>query len=105
MIFDKREINGSFRTSARRSESYYVQSSPIQCGVRGSGHSVLGKTKMRKLPVGKVILRDHGRLWTTPPPALKICTFLDINPLNAELNPICHLLALFAAHPILHVSG
>jgi len=27
-----------------------------------------------------------------------------INPLNAELNPICHLLALLA-HPILHVSG
>jgi hypothetical protein len=27
-----------------------------------------------------------------------------INPLNAELNPICHLLALSGAHPILHVS-
>ena len=27
----------------------------------------------------------------------------DINPLNAELNPICHLLALLA-HPIFHVS-
>ena len=27
-----------------------------------------------------------------------------INPLNAELNPICHLLALLAAHHILHVS-
>jgi len=26
-----------------------------------------------------------------------------INPLNAELNPICHLLALLAHH-ILHVS-
>ena len=24
--------------------------------------------------------------------------------LNAELNPICHLLALFGAHHILHVS-
>jgi hypothetical protein len=28
----------------------------------------------------------------------------DINPLNAELNPICHLLALLGAHPNLHVS-
>jgi len=28
-----------------------------------------------------------------------------INPLNAELNPIYHLLALLGAHPILHVSG
>jgi hypothetical protein len=25
-------------------------------------------------------------------------------PLNAELNPICHLLALLRAHHILHVS-
>ena len=31
--------------------------------------------------------------------------FLDhINPLNAELNPTCHLLALLGAHHILHVS-
>jgi hypothetical protein len=28
----------------------------------------------------------------------------DINPLNAELNPICHLLALLGAHHIFHVS-
>jgi len=27
-----------------------------------------------------------------------------LNPVNAELNPICHLLALLGAHPILHVS-
>jgi hypothetical protein len=27
-----------------------------------------------------------------------------INPLNAELNPICHLLALLGVHHILHVS-
>ena len=27
-----------------------------------------------------------------------------INNLNAELNPICHLLALVGAHHILHVS-
>ena len=26
------------------------------------------------------------------------------NPLNAKLNPICHLLALIGAHHILHVS-
>jgi hypothetical protein len=30
---------------------------------------------------------------------------LKFNPLNAELNPICHLLALLGAHHILHVSG
>jgi hypothetical protein len=27
-----------------------------------------------------------------------------INPLNAQLNPICHLLALLGAHHILHIS-
>jgi len=26
------------------------------------------------------------------------------NPLNAELDPVCHLLALLGAHHILHVS-
>jgi MFS superfamily sulfate permease-like transporter len=30
--------------------------------------------------------------------------FLYINPLNAELNPICHLLALLGAHHIPHIS-
>jgi hypothetical protein len=29
---------------------------------------------------------------------------MAINPLNAELNPICHLLALLGAHHIFHVS-
>ena len=28
---------------------------------------------------------------------------LKLNPLNAELNPICHILALLGAHHILHV--
>jgi len=28
----------------------------------------------------------------------------SINTLNAELNPIYHLLALLGAHPILHIS-
>jgi hypothetical protein len=28
----------------------------------------------------------------------------QVNPLNAELNPICHLVELLGAHSILHVS-
>jgi hypothetical protein len=35
--------------------------------------------------------------------SFKIYIKIDINPLNAELNPLCHLLALLAHH-ILHVS-
>jgi len=31
-------------------------------------------------------------------------SFKLFNPLNAELNPICHLLVLVGAHPILHIS-
>jgi hypothetical protein len=37
----------------------------------------------------RVVVKTAGRLF---------------NPLNAGLNPICHLLALLGAHPILHVS-
>jgi len=29
---------------------------------------------------------------------------VKVNPLNAELNPICYLLALLGAHHFLHVS-
>jgi len=32
------------------------------------------------------------------------CRIWIIKPLNAELNPICHLLVLLGAHPILHIS-
>jgi hypothetical protein len=34
----------------------------------------------------------------------KACLCLILNPLNAKLNPICHLLALLGAHHILHIS-
>ena len=33
-----------------------------------------------------------------------ITLYMNVNPLNAELNPICHLLAVLRAHLILHVS-
>jgi len=33
-----------------------------------------------------------------------IYRFEKFNPLNAELNPICHLLTLLGAHPIFHIS-
>jgi hypothetical protein len=36
---------------------------------------------------------------------INVDLFLDVNPLNAKLNPICHLLAFLGAHHILHVSG
>jgi len=36
--------------------------------------------------------------------ALPLDLYTAINPLNAELNPICYLLALLGAHHFLHVS-
>ena len=41
---------------------------------------------------------------TTLPTLHDFQLFLSLNPLNAELNPIYHLLALLEAHHILHVS-
>ena len=35
---------------------------------------------------------------------LKIQFLWNVNPLNAKLNPVCHLLALLRAHHILYVS-
>ena len=32
------------------------------------------------------------------------CSVLCVNPLNTQLNPICHLLALLGAHHIFHIS-
>jgi len=43
-----------------------------------------------------------ARLLVKCPPSQNALSF---NPLNEELNPICHLLALLEAHQILHVSG
>ena len=40
-----------------------------------------------------------------PPGNCPVCIFAStLNPLNADLNPICHLLALLRAHHILHIS-
>jgi hypothetical protein len=35
---------------------------------------------------------------------ISTAVIIKLNPLNAELNPIFHLLALLGAHHILHVS-
>jgi len=39
-----------------------------------------------------------------PSPCFNNLSWNLINPLNAELNPICYLLALLGAHHFLHVS-
>jgi len=44
------------------------------------------------------------RALTSPGTKLVFDRPIDIKALNAELNPICHLLALLGAHHIFHVS-
>jgi len=57
-------------------------------GERKSVYRVLVRKSERKRPPGRPRRRRGD----------------NINPLNAELNPICHFLALLGAHHILHVS-
>jgi hypothetical protein len=38
------------------------------------------------------------------PHRISYMNHMYFNPLNATLNPICHLLALLGAHHILHIS-
>ena len=57
---------------------------------------------MRDRPLAQAhqcyVIRTLPLLWFTEHKMYKL------NPLNAELNPICHLLALVGAHHILHIS-
>ena len=55
----------------------------------------------------RVVVIRYRRFVTTYLPHLQWSRktgFLTFNPLNAELNPICHLLALAGAHHFVHVS-
>jgi hypothetical protein len=49
---------------------------------------------------------DEGSARRKEPYSLSLVmnAFYTFNPLNAELNPICHLLPLLGTHPVLHVS-
>jgi hypothetical protein len=67
-------------------------------GTAGKGWSSslrLGRGVNNSSPLRCGMLRNTG--------LVKI--MLTLNPLNTKLNPICHLLALLAAHHILHVSS
>jgi len=77
MIFGKRKINESCRTSARRSKIYYVQSSPFNAKLGEVVTACLGK------PSCPYFLWEKSYYVTTdaygpPHSPLKICTFFDI---------------------------
>jgi hypothetical protein len=51
------------------------------------------------------VFTTHNIFYTLPPPNLEDSVVeIVFNPLNAELNPIRHLLALVGARHIVHVS-
>jgi len=50
------------------------------------------------------IFQDTGEWPNMPYVGLCVFAWYQFNPLNAELNPICHLLALLGTHHILHVN-
>jgi hypothetical protein len=58
-------------------------------------------TKTQNVLKGVTLLVELPR--RISPKSVEKCGSCGFNPLNAELNPICHLLALLGAHHILYV--
>ena len=54
-----------------------------------------------------VVIHTHTRFEDKGHPSQpnSLITLYGFNPLNAELNPICHLLTLVGAHHIVHFSS
>jgi hypothetical protein len=52
----------------------------------------------------KSFINEAGRSQEHVQKDFQECLYINLNPLNAELNHICHLLALLGAHHILHGS-
>jgi hypothetical protein len=65
-------------------------------GIRSPDLPARGKSLYR-LSYPSPYINNNGKIKSIP-------TLYCINPLNTELNPICHLMALLGAHPVLHVS-
>ena len=51
-----------------------------------------------------ICMVPREKVWFLTKSKLLLLWIYSINPLNAELNPICYLLALLGAHHFLHVS-
>jgi len=62
---------------------------------------VISATEAELMCLSRGLLKQHNRLTNNN----SVPNSQRSNPLNAELNPICHLLALLGAHHIFHVSG
>jgi len=56
------------------------------------------------LPIFMIVFSTRGMAHLKDKTYTNIRFLLFVTPLNAKLNPICHLLALLRVHYILHVS-
>ena len=78
------------------------------CSVIGSYFNYLTQSKAKLSVFLSIIPRKYiegyGITWRKVVHIILQSLFPQINPLNAELNPICCLLALVGAHHFLHVS-
>jgi hypothetical protein len=77
--------------------------------------STVSEVYFKDQALGDVLRKYHHSLRDSPEEGSSLLFYstcleqhflarLRINPLNTELNPICHQLALLGAHHILHVS-
>jgi hypothetical protein len=85
----------SLITFVVKNKDFFKMNSDIHSFITRSNHDLY-------IPVANLTVFQKG-VWCS---GIKIYNHLPpaLNPLNAELNPICHLLALLGAHHILHIS-
>jgi hypothetical protein len=91
-------------------EEGQVQPQASQCGICG-GQSGMGTGFSLSTTVFLSLLFHHSiNIHSCITYISHIISYIilatdnDINPMNAELNPMYHFLALLGAHPTLHVS-
>jgi hypothetical protein len=100
-------VHSGMRSFTLTQQAAYVRRKIV---ARSHNHSCHGKATMRFLcivelrksatenKVGSIVADNNAAILNI------IHINIKINHSNAELNPICHLLALLGAHHILHVS-
>jgi hypothetical protein len=74
---------------------------PIEC----SETSAFKPQTPGKYPKENILHKEHGESLKSRQYNSYSIQQENINPLNAKLNPICHLLALLGTPHIFHVSG
>ena len=94
--------SGQTGRNRHNSQSGNSNRAPVECNIQRSSFNIL----YSEHPIRSASTNPRLLIYTSYyqlSPQLHIYAYVTINPLNAELNPICYLLALLAHH-FLHVS-